>query len=90
MFFLLPGRVSASKFRRNILTPAKPTPHEETAPDMRRLTAAEILQAAIENARDELRRSAQKLRVLGSGWWPYHGTYGTRRSVDSCDCRGGS
>lgn len=34
-------------------------------PDTRRLTAAEILQAAIENARDELRRSAQKLAFSG-------------------------
>ena len=39
--------------------------HEETSPETRRLTAAEIFQAAIENARDELRRSNQKLAFSG-------------------------
>ncbi|MGB2604617.1 MAG: formate/nitrite transporter family protein [Candidatus Sulfotelmatobacter sp.] len=57
--------ISASKFRRNILTPVKTIQHDETAPDTRRLTAAEIFQAAIENARDELRRSSQKLAFSG-------------------------
>jgi formate/nitrite transporter FocA (FNT family) len=38
---------------------------EETTPETRRLTAAEILQAAMENARDELRRSGQKLAFSG-------------------------
>jgi formate/nitrite transporter FocA (FNT family) len=48
----------------NIL-PTKTIHQEETAPDTRRLTAAEILQAAIENARDELQRSSQKLAFSG-------------------------
>lgn len=34
-------------------------------PDTRRLTATEIFQAAVENARDELRRSNQKLAFSG-------------------------
>jgi len=46
------------------LTITRSTHHEET-PETRRLTAAEILQAAMENARDELRRSNQKLAFSG-------------------------
>src|SRR5258707_5727602 len=38
---------------------------EDTIPETRRLTAAEILQAAMENARDELRRSGMKLAFSG-------------------------
>jgi formate/nitrite transporter FocA (FNT family) len=38
---------------------------DEATPETRRLTAAEILQAAMENARDELRRSGQKLAFSG-------------------------
>jgi formate/nitrite transporter FocA (FNT family) len=38
---------------------------EDSTPETRRLTAAEIFQAAIENARDELRRSNQKLAFSG-------------------------
>jgi formate-nitrite transporter family protein len=38
---------------------------DDAAPETRRLTAAEIFQAAIENARDELRRSNQKLAFSG-------------------------
>ncbi|MFZ0201083.1 MAG: formate/nitrite transporter family protein [Candidatus Sulfotelmatobacter sp.] len=38
---------------------------DDSAPDTRRLTAAEIFQAALENARDELRRSNQKLAFSG-------------------------
>ncbi len=47
------------------MTQAKPIQHEETQPDTRRLTAAEIFRAAVENARDELRRSNQKLAFSG-------------------------
>jgi formate/nitrite transporter FocA (FNT family) len=38
---------------------------DDTTPDTRRLTAAEIFQAAIENAREELRRSNRKLAFSG-------------------------
>jgi formate-nitrite transporter family protein len=38
---------------------------DDATPETRRLTAAEIFQAAIENARDELRRSNQKLAFSG-------------------------
>lgn len=38
---------------------------EDSTPDTRRLTAAEIFHAAIENAREELRRSNQKLAFSG-------------------------
>jgi formate/nitrite transporter FocA (FNT family) len=38
---------------------------DDSVPDTRRLTAAEIFQAAIENAREELRRSDQKLAFSG-------------------------
>jgi formate/nitrite transporter FocA (FNT family) len=38
---------------------------DDSAPDTRRLTAAEIFRAAIENAREELRRSDQKLAFSG-------------------------
>ncbi|MGA7400423.1 MAG: formate/nitrite transporter family protein [Candidatus Sulfotelmatobacter sp.] len=38
---------------------------DDPTPETRRLTAAEIFQAAIENARDELRRSNQKLAFSG-------------------------
>jgi formate-nitrite transporter family protein len=38
---------------------------DESTPETRRLTAAEIFKAAIENARDELRRSNQKLAFSG-------------------------
>jgi formate/nitrite transporter FocA (FNT family) len=38
---------------------------DDATPETRRLTAAEILQAAMENARDELRRSGQKLAFSG-------------------------
>ena len=44
---------------------SKPQHQDETSPETRRLTAAEILQAAMENARDELRLSAQKLAFSG-------------------------
>ncbi len=43
----------------------KSSPSDETSPETRRMTAAEIFQAAIENARDELRRSNQKLAFSG-------------------------
>ncbi|MCU1302236.1 MAG: Formate/nitrite family of transporter [Candidatus Sulfotelmatobacter sp.] len=47
-------------------SPQSKTQHqEEAAPDTRRLTAAEILHAAMDNARDELRRSSQKLAFSG-------------------------
>jgi formate-nitrite transporter family protein len=46
-------------------TNRKPTQAEESSQETRRLTAAEIFQAAIENARDELRRSNQKLAFSG-------------------------
>lgn len=39
--------------------------HDGSTPDTRRLTAAEIFHAAIENAREELRRSNQKLAFSG-------------------------
>jgi formate-nitrite transporter family protein len=39
--------------------------HEETSPESRRLTAAEIFNAATGSARDELRRSNQKLAFSG-------------------------
>ncbi len=45
-----------------VLKKSKPS---EDAPETRRLTATEIFQAAIENARDELRRSNQKLAFSG-------------------------
>jgi formate/nitrite transporter FocA (FNT family) len=48
--------------------PAAQSKHQhqdETTPETRRLTAAEILQAAMENARDELLRSSQKLAFSG-------------------------
>jgi formate/nitrite transporter FocA (FNT family) len=38
---------------------------DETTPETRRLTAAEILEGAVDNARDELRRSSQKLAFSG-------------------------
>jgi len=47
------------------LTTTRATHHEEATPETRRLTAAEIFHAAIENARDELRRSTQKLAFSG-------------------------
>ncbi|MFY9793822.1 MAG: formate/nitrite transporter family protein [Candidatus Sulfotelmatobacter sp.] len=46
-------------------TVQKSGPSEDSTPETRRLTAAEIFQAAIENARDELRRSNQKLAFSG-------------------------
>ncbi|MGA7216697.1 MAG: formate/nitrite transporter family protein [Candidatus Sulfotelmatobacter sp.] len=46
--------------------PATKTSHPaDSAPDTRRLTADEIFRAAIDNAREELRRSAQKLAFSG-------------------------
>lgn len=47
------------------LAGTRTTHSEDGASDTRRLTAAEIFQAAIENARDELRRSNQKLAFSG-------------------------
>lgn len=41
------------------------THHEDASPETRRLTAAEIFEAATESARDELRRSNQKLAFSG-------------------------
>jgi formate-nitrite transporter family protein len=46
-------------------TTRKTSQSEDTNPETRRLTAAEIFQAAIENARDELRRTNQKLAFSG-------------------------
>jgi formate/nitrite transporter FocA (FNT family) len=46
-------------------TVQKRGPSEDSTPETRRLTAVEIFQAAIENARDELRRSNQKLAFSG-------------------------
>ena len=46
-------------------TVQRSSPSEDSTPETRRLTAAEIFQAAIENARDELRRSNQKLAFSG-------------------------
>jgi formate-nitrite transporter family protein len=43
----------------------KTVPSEESTPETRRLTAAEIFKAAIESAREELRRSNQKLAFSG-------------------------
>jgi formate/nitrite transporter FocA (FNT family) len=48
-----------------VKTVRKIGPSEDSTPETRRLTAAEIFQAAIENARDELRRSNQKLAFSG-------------------------
>lgn len=48
-----------------VKTVRKSSPPEDSTPETRRLTAAEIFQAAIENARDELRRSNQKLAFSG-------------------------
>jgi len=48
-----------------VKTVRKGSPSEDSTPETRRLTAAEIFQAAIENARDELRRSNQKLAFSG-------------------------
>lgn len=41
------------------------THHEDASPETRRLTAAEIFEAATDSARDELRRSNQKLAFSG-------------------------
>jgi len=49
----------------DIKAPRKSSPSEDSAPETRRLTAVEIFQAASENARDELRRSNQKLAFSG-------------------------
>jgi formate/nitrite transporter FocA (FNT family) len=49
----------------DIRVPRKSGHSEEPAPETRRLTAVEIFQAASENARDELRRSNQKLAFSG-------------------------
>lgn len=56
---------SASHSRRKHLPPNKTSDHKEGVPDTRRLTAAEIFEAAVDNARDELRRSSQKLAFSG-------------------------
>jgi formate-nitrite transporter family protein len=48
-----------------LLPTVKPTQHQDSVPDTRRLTAAEIFSAAIDNAREELRRSNQKLAFSG-------------------------
>ncbi len=50
--------------RRQLLTTTRAV-HDDASPETRRLTAAEIFQAALENARDELRRSSQKLAFSG-------------------------
>lgn len=53
------------QFKEDTLSPIKNAQHEDNAPDTRRLTAAEIFKAAIDNAREELRRSNQKLAFSG-------------------------
>ncbi len=45
--------------------PQRNRTQDDSTPDTRRLTAAEIFRAAIENAREELRRSDQKLAFSG-------------------------
>jgi formate/nitrite transporter FocA (FNT family) len=49
----------------NNLPTTKAVHHDDASPETRRLTAAEIFQATVENARDELRRSSQKLAFSG-------------------------
>lgn len=55
----MPARQSQSQQQN------KQRQEDDSTPETRRLTAAEILQAAMENARDELRRSGQKLAFSG-------------------------
>ena len=46
----------------------KEAAHDDLVQETRRLTAQEIFHAAVENAREELKRSARTLAFSGIAW----------------------